>query len=78
LITFGGSTQFGEEGMIGSELNFIFRLEKLASELGETFCVSEPAGALLARHLPVEPVEGEHELKGFAGLHRCYRITWPA
>jgi adenylate cyclase len=76
-VTFGGSSESGEENMLGTEVNFVFRLEKLASELGVVFCVSTTAGTLLAPHLRIEPVPGEHELKGFAGRHRCCRIAWP-
>ncbi len=77
VVTFGGTVHFGEENMIGSELNYIFRLEKLASELGLTFCASVHAHSRLESHLRMEPVPGEHELKGFSGRHRCYRILWP-
>ena len=33
----------GEESLMGGEVNLIFRLEKLASLLGEPCCVSETA-----------------------------------
>jgi adenylate cyclase len=71
-VTFGGSTEFGEESMTSPELNFIFRLEDLASRLGVPFCASESAQIRLADHLSLEPVDGEHELKGFPGEHRCF------
>jgi class 3 adenylate cyclase len=74
-VTFGGAV-FGEENIFGPELNFIFRLEKLASELGVEFCVSTSAQPLLQPHLPLEPVPGEHELKGFSERHRCFRVRW--
>jgi adenylate cyclase len=71
-VLFGGSTEFGEETIIGPELNFVFRLEDLASSLGLAFCASTPAQVLLATHVPIEPVDGEFEFKGFTGLHRCF------
>jgi adenylate cyclase len=77
VVTFGGPVHFGEENMIGAELNYIFRLEALASELDLTFCASEPAQPRLEGHLRTEPVPGEHEMKGFPGRHRCHRILWP-
>jgi adenylate cyclase len=77
VVTFGGAVQFGEENMIGSELNYIFRLEKLASELGIPFCLSAQAQARLHTHLPIEPVAGEYALKGFPGRHHCFAIRWP-
>jgi adenylate cyclase len=77
LVTFGGAVQFGEESMIGPEVNFVFRLENLASDLGVTFCASEPANVHLSGHLRTVPVEGAHEFKGFEGRHRCFSIVWP-
>jgi adenylate cyclase len=76
VVTFGGDVRFGEESMIGSELNYIFRLEKLASALGVSFCASTAAQVRLAPHLHLEPVAGEHELKGFSGRHCCFSIVW--
>ena len=76
-VTFGGTVQLGDESMIGPELNFVFRLEKLASSLRVPFCASSPAQALLAPHVRSEPIAGEHELKGFSGAHRCHALLWP-
>lgn len=73
-VIFGGSTEFGEETIIGPELNYVFRLEDLASSLHLAFCASAAAQTLLAPHLPTEPVEGEFEFKGFPGLHRCFSL----
>ena len=56
----------GEESLIGSEVNLIFRLEKLAGSLGEPCCVSERANAKL-RGLVTTRSLGEFELKGFEG-----------
>jgi adenylate cyclase len=75
-VTFAGAVQFGEENIIGGDLNYVFRLEKLASELGLKFCASESAHALLDPYLHMVPVPGEHEFKGFAGRQRCYSIRW--
>ncbi len=77
VVTFGGPVHFGEENMIGSDLNYIFRLEALASELALTFCASALAQPRFEGYLRTEPVPGEHEMKGFPGRHRCYRILWP-
>jgi len=75
-VTFAGAVQFGEENIIGSDLNYVFRLEGLASELGLKFCASESAHSLLEPYLHLTPVPGEHEFKGFAGRQRCYSIRW--
>jgi adenylate cyclase len=77
IVTFGGAMQLGEENMFGPELNYIFRLEKLAAQLCVTQCASHTAEPHLAPHLRLEAVPGEHPLKGIPGLHRCFRILWP-
>ena len=56
----------GEESLIGSEVNLIFRLEKLASSLGEPCRMSESANMKLNGLVQTRPL-GEFELKGFEG-----------
>ena len=56
----------GEESLMGGEVNLIFRLEKLASSLGESCCLSEAAKIKLGELIPVRSL-GEFELKGFEG-----------
>jgi adenylate cyclase len=75
-VTFGGATDFGEETIFGPELNYTFRLETLASELGVKFCLSAAAQKELAASFSTKLVAGEHELKGFPGFHRCFEIDW--
>jgi adenylate cyclase len=65
-VAIGGVASMGEESLIGSEVNLIFRLEKLAGSLGEPCCVSETANAEL-RGLVATRSLGEFELKGFEG-----------
>ena len=73
-VTFGEQSAWGEPSMLGPEMNYVFRLEDLASKLGVGFCLSSSAHAKLADLMPVESVPGEHTLKGFDGLHRCFAI----
>lgn len=74
-IFYGGlAAGYGEESLMGAELNFIFRAEKVASELGVEFCFTAAAQALLAGLLPFEPIPGEHELKGFPGSSKFFRL----
>ena len=63
-VAIGGVASMGEESLMGGEVNLIFRLEKLASSLGEPCCVSETAHAKL-RALVETRCLGEFELKGF-------------
>ena len=63
-VAIGGMASMGEESLMGGEVNLIFRLEKLASSLGEPCCLSQTVykklnGLVVARSL------GEFELKGF-------------
>ena len=63
-VAIGGVASMGEESLIGSEVNLIFRLEKLASSLGEPCCMSESANMKLNGLVQTRPL-GEFELKGF-------------
>ena len=63
-VAIGGVASMGEESLMGSEVNLIFRLEKLASSLGEPCCVSEGAHTKL-RGLITTRQLGEFEFKGF-------------
>jgi len=74
MITFGEQSAWGEPSMLGPEMNFIFRLEDLASKLGVPFCLSASAQTKLDGLIAIESVPGEHVLKGFEGAYRCYRV----
>jgi adenylate cyclase len=63
-VAIGGMASMGEESLVGGEVNLIFRLEKLASSLGELCCVSEAAHTKLRGLIATHPL-GEFELKGF-------------
>jgi class 3 adenylate cyclase len=65
-VSIGGVASMGEESLIGSEVNLIFRLEKLAGSLGEPCCMSETANAKLSGMVSTRLL-GEFELKGFEG-----------
>lgn len=76
-VTFGGPTALGEERMIGGDVSFIFRMERLASTLGEPCCLSASARETLSGLVSAEPLDGEHEIKGFPGRHRFFSLAWP-
>ena len=63
-VAIGGVASMGEESLMGGEVNLIFRLEKLASSLGEPCTLSEAAHVKLGELIPVRSL-GEFELKGF-------------
>jgi adenylate cyclase len=67
----GGATASGVERLFGTEINFIFRLERLASQLGEGRLMSEAAHERIKTHLPAKAV-GQHALSGFDGQHSFF------
>lgn len=75
IVTFGEQSALGEESMLGPEMNYIFRLEDLASTLGVSFCLSASAQKQLAPLIETTLLPGEHELKGYPHRHRCYTLA---
>jgi adenylate cyclase len=62
-ITIGGVSAVGEESLLGKEVNFVFRLEKLAAEMKLACLLSHAAvrslpGAEKFIELPARPVPG--------------------
>ena len=70
-VAIGGVASMGEESLMGTEVNLIFRLEKLAGSLGEATALSEAARTKLGELVPVRS-RGEFELKGFEGKHAFF------
>ncbi len=62
----GGAASMGEESLMGSEVNFIFRVEKVASGLGVLRLLSEPASKQIASCLPTQDA-GRHPVPSFEG-----------
>jgi adenylate cyclase len=62
-VAFGGVSAVREETLMGSEVNLVFRLEKLLASLGEPCGISDAAHAKL--QLLPSRLLGEYELKGF-------------
>src|SRR5438094_2605371 len=72
-VAIGGIASMGEESLMGSEVNLIFRLEKLAGSLGISCGLSETAHTKL-RDLVRARSLGEFELKGFAGKRAFFAL----
>lgn len=66
LVAIGGMPSMGEESLMGREVNFVFRMEKLASSLGVYRLLSGAAQIKLENFISANPLGG-HELKGFEG-----------
>lgn len=71
LVTIGGVPSMGEESLMGEEVNFVFRMEKLAASLGVYLLISAAANQKLGSLIKSEPAES-HELKGFEGKHEFF------
>ena len=65
VVVVGGAPSLGEESLLSDDLSFTFRLEKLAGTLGTGFLLSPDAVSALGTLLPLLPISGRHELKGF-------------
>ena len=74
-VLFGGAASLGEECLMGPEVNFVFRMEKVAGAAGVPIMCSGAARAKIDSLMRCEHVEGAHELKGFAGEHRFYAVA---
>ena len=72
-IVLGGAPTLGEESLAGREVNFAFRMEDLASRLGISALLSEPA---LQRLQPDKfaPLQRAHPLQGFEGEYKFFRF----
>jgi len=66
LVSSGGMRSMGEESLIGKEVIFVFRMEKMAGSLGILLMASEAAKAKLEPLMKCESA-GRHPLKGFEG-----------
>lgn len=72
-VHFGGGASLGEENMSGPELNFAFRMEKLAGSIGVDFLLSEAAAAHCKERWSLDETGG-HSLQGFEGAFRFFRF----
>jgi len=65
-ITVDNAVSEGENSLIGPDVNYVFRMEKVAAELKESCLLSAPAAALLYPAGVCRSV-GRHSLRGFEG-----------
>lgn len=70
-VVMGGAASLGEESLLGKEVNFVFRMEKLAASMGTLRLLSEAAQARLQSHTTFV-AEGRHVLSGFEGDFAFY------
>ena len=72
-VAIGGMPSTREETLMGSEVNLVFRLEKVLATLGESCGVSEPARAKLGEAAHCRLL-GEYQLKGFEKKRALFAI----
>jgi adenylate cyclase len=73
LVAIGGVAALGEESLMGIEVNFAFRLEKLAASLGEACGLSDAASRKLEGFISSRRL-GDYELKGFAHKRAFFAV----
>ena len=73
LVSSGGLRSMGEESLIGKEVIFVFRMEKLAGSLGIHLLASAPAQKKLGDAIQSQSA-GSHELKGFEGTFEFFKL----
>ena len=71
LVAIGGVPSMGEESLMGKDVNFVFRMEKLAGSLKIPLLTSAAGKDKLGALIKTEPA-GAHELKGFEGKHEFF------
>lgn len=71
LVAIGGVPSMGEESLMGKDVNFVFRMEKLAGSLKIPLLTSAAGKDKLGSLIKHEPA-GAHELKGFEGKHEFF------
>lgn len=72
-VAVGGLVSMGEESLMGTEVNLIFRLEKLAGSLKEATTISASAHSRLEGSISGRSL-GSHRLKGFKDTHELFAI----
>ena len=72
-VAVGGVSAIREETLMGSEVNLVFRLEKLLASLGEPCGISDVAHEKLEQLLPSRPL-GDYELKGFEAERALFAV----
>ncbi|HXJ58741.1 MAG TPA: adenylate/guanylate cyclase domain-containing protein [Verrucomicrobiae bacterium] len=69
----GGEGSLGEESLMGAEVNFVFRMEKLAAHLAVPCLLSESVQDRLKQLVPVQE-HGRHPVQSFEGEFPFYTI----
>jgi len=74
VVSFGGRAPDSSHTMIGTELNFAFRLEKVAARLELLWIFSDAAANRLQGHLPLTSC-GSQKVPDFAQDRTCFTLA---
>jgi adenylate cyclase len=72
-VTVDFALSSGKNSLIGQEVNYVFRMEKIAGGMGIHCMATASAAKLLQPHATQKSL-GRHELKGFEGDHESFEI----
>jgi class 3 adenylate cyclase len=70
-VYLGGAVSLGEDSLLGNEVNFVFRMEKVAAASGLSLLVSQPAQDLIQKQIPLVHL-GRKPVPGFEGDFAFY------
>lgn len=70
-VRMDSSLQQGEDNLIGPQVNFVFRMEKVCGALNQ-FCLLSEASATELQPYFEMTAQGAHALGGFQGEHNMY------
>ena len=70
-VRLDSSLQQGEDNLIGPQVNFVFRMEKVCGALKQFCLLSEAAATELQPFFELTP-QGAHALGGFQGEHNMF------
>lgn len=68
-----GVSRFRNDSLVGKEINFTYRMEKIAGTLRLPRLLSEPAAKSIQSNLPTRAV-GDHAVKGFEGRFQFFTL----
>ena len=74
MVSFGGHSPDASHTMIGPELNFAFRLEKVASRMKLPWIISDAAASRLQGQLPLVSC-GAQKVPDFAQNRNCFTLA---
>jgi len=73
-VTLGGASAAGEENLMGPEVNYLFRSEKVVGDLGAYLSFSAAAAEQWPKQDELKSL-GQHPVKDYAGEHEFFTLN---